>query len=814
MAKDVKMDYFEDDIQKIQNKTNLYIKNYGPAGAFHLFKEDAQNAIDECIDEDSNGNEINIKLDLTTDKVTVEDNGRGFPEVDFPLDIFCTKIQSGSKFYRDQSGGTSGEFGLGLTAINALSSFFMIESRRAKEKTIHRLTFKEGKKIKDEVFKNPSKKHGSTVSFIPSRKYLGDNTVLPVEDITNWLTKMSYLLPKKRPIVINYEVMKGLEPVDSIVFKQRDFDELLPNIVTGNKMSKKVSLNTKATIDEIIGGKVKTKVLNLQFAFMYDDSSESVYDSYCNFTNTTENGVHVDAVEECLCRFFTVKTRASLSEREKEKYDILWNDVRAGLKMILNLNTNAQVGFEGNMKEKIGNKLLFPVIKEAVTPLITNYFEEHDDELKNIIKIVKLNARARIEANKVKTKIVAESVGRFNDHEIPNYRRAYGGKNVSKEIFLIEGERSALGSAVDAADRTFQGFYGLKGQTKNVIKGDISKIMNPQTGNKEWVGYVKALGCGWGKNCDPSKCVYDRIIFMTDADVDGYGITEGAIAFHLYALTPLVEAGMLYKVLPPLYSIGKSQKKLTYARNKDELAEIYYKNIAANIKIQRYGNPKFMNKQEVKQFLVDTNTYSENLVHIAKHYGIDKFLLERIIAYLVKTIPGIDMNTDVEKYMGTLVFKTNLIAFVQEQFPEVTLVGKDSLRGIVNHHEQSIQITNRLVHMASELFDVIRLYDYVIKVVEGDLEPQYLSIGQFLDLSMKYTPRIYVRYKGLGEMSSGQLWDTTMNPDTRVLVHLTTQDLERELAVFQMMNGGRAKDREDRKKIMRGYKIRREDLDN
>ena len=101
MAKDVKMDYFEDDIQKIQNKTNLYIKNYGPAGAFHLFKEDAQNAIDECIDEDSNGNEINIKLDLTTDKVTVEDNGRGFPEVDFPLDIFCTKIQSGSKFYRD-----------------------------------------------------------------------------------------------------------------------------------------------------------------------------------------------------------------------------------------------------------------------------------------------------------------------------------------------------------------------------------------------------------------------------------------------------------------------------------------------------------------------------------------------------------------------------------------------------------------------------------------------------------------------------------------------------------------------------------------
>lgn len=113
MEKDVKMSYFEDDIKKIQVKTNLYIKSYGPAGAFHLFKEVAQNAIDECIDLESNGDTINITYDKASDTATVEDNGRGFPEQDYPLDIFCTKIQSGSKFYRDQTGGgTAGEFGL------------------------------------------------------------------------------------------------------------------------------------------------------------------------------------------------------------------------------------------------------------------------------------------------------------------------------------------------------------------------------------------------------------------------------------------------------------------------------------------------------------------------------------------------------------------------------------------------------------------------------------------------------------------------------------------------------------------------------
>lgn len=111
-VKDVKMYYIEDDIEKIQTKTNLYIQQFGPEGAFHLCREVIQNSIDECIDKESPGDEINITYDETLDCLTVEDNGRGFPETDYPMDIFCTKIQSGSKFFREQSGDTSGEFGL------------------------------------------------------------------------------------------------------------------------------------------------------------------------------------------------------------------------------------------------------------------------------------------------------------------------------------------------------------------------------------------------------------------------------------------------------------------------------------------------------------------------------------------------------------------------------------------------------------------------------------------------------------------------------------------------------------------------------
>lgn len=111
-TKDVKMYYTEDDIEKIQTKTNMYIQQYGSEGAFHLAREVIQNAVDECIDPDSGGKNIRISYDYMSDKLISEDDGRGFPEVDYPLDIFCTKIQSGSKFYRDQSGNTAGEFGL------------------------------------------------------------------------------------------------------------------------------------------------------------------------------------------------------------------------------------------------------------------------------------------------------------------------------------------------------------------------------------------------------------------------------------------------------------------------------------------------------------------------------------------------------------------------------------------------------------------------------------------------------------------------------------------------------------------------------
>jgi len=149
MVKDVEVQWTDDDIEKIQRKPNLYIRKYGNEGCNHLSHEIIQNAIDEVIDLTSNGDMLTIRIDYPLGKLTVSDNGRGFPETKYPLDIFCTKIQSGSKANRDQSGGTAGEFGIGATVCNALSSYFRITSNRSKEKYIHTIEFENGKMISD-----------------------------------------------------------------------------------------------------------------------------------------------------------------------------------------------------------------------------------------------------------------------------------------------------------------------------------------------------------------------------------------------------------------------------------------------------------------------------------------------------------------------------------------------------------------------------------------------------------------------------------------------------------------------------------------
>lgn len=833
MAKDVKMLYIEDDIKKIQTKTNLYIQKYGPEGAFHLAREIIQNNIDEVIDPDSNGKNIYITYDISNDKLTCQDDGRGFPEKDYGLEIFCTKNQSGSKFFRDQGSSSAGEFGVGLTVVNALSDRFSITSYREKEKYAHTIVFEEGEKKSDELVNTKGKdvKHGSIISFIPSKKYLGKNTEIPYKDMLEWIEKMTYFI-RGKDIRIKVDIFDGMKLKETYKFKPRKFDDLLDKICTDQTYSSKCSFSGDNQIEEMVrrsivdekSGKVKTKEekmikkIHLDVSLRYTRESITYFDTYCNYTNTIDGGVHQSAVERCFCNYMQNKTKATMSDAQKEKTPILWDDVREGLCCVINLTTNAQVGFVGNAKTKIGNEALIPYLNEIIIKEMDNFFQEHPNILQEYIKIIRLNAKARIEANKVKIATQKEKMNSFKEHEMKNLIMCTNRGKQWKEIFITEGD-SASGSARNGSDTKTQAFFLLRGVVANAYKKSLSELMDPKTGNKEWRDLVTVLRCGIGKNFDINKLYFNRINILTDQDVDGFNISSGILAFFYKYLPEIIEHGYLYKVYTPLYAIN--DKQYPFVRNKREMVDNFHKKLSKIYKIRTMNSKNFLSKSEFIEFLNETYDYSENLIYYSNNLGhVNKYLLERILASLLYSDVISTKKVITNEYLDEVFQDQNFIRFfssnIQKKFKEVTVVPNSRIiRGIVDGKLMSIKITERLIKKVEDIVKVLEEYGYEIEVKEkGKEETHILSIGEFLDISKKYNAKILRRFKGLGEINGKDLYKTALDINNRTSVQYTMEDAKRELEIFSITHGPHSKDLEKRKEMMKKYKIKKDDLDN
>ena len=407
-----------------------------------------------------------------------------------------------------------------------MSSYFKLATYR--NTYVHILEFENGKKINDEnrPLKKGEKKHGTTTEFIVNPKYMGKDSELPIETVLNWIDDMSYQFTTK--VKIKVEIYDGMKLEETHKFKTRSFSDMIKKYINPKDcIYDPVVLSADSTIEEVITDtkldknnnvKVKDKKVqkdvHLDVVFVHDNHQENDYISYCNFTKTDEHGVHVDSVEEVICRFIQANTKAGMSDKEKEKWDITWTDVKTGLKMIVNLSTSAQVQFMGNAKNKIQNQALKPVMKEMINDKITSYFKENESKLQTICKYVKLNARARIEAQKVRVATKTERLDRFKEYEIPNYVPCNNTGKKYKELICVEGERSATGSIRSGRNTNTQAIFGFRGVTKNPFKCSLAEIMQ----NKEWKNFVKVLRTGIGKDFNIDKLYFDKIILTSDAD--------------------------------------------------------------------------------------------------------------------------------------------------------------------------------------------------------------------------------------------------------------------------------------------------------
>ena len=834
---DAKMYYLESDIQKIQVKTNMYIQEYGKAGVSHMSREIIQNAFDECLDNNSPGNKIICTYDRVTDILTVEDNGRGFSEVDYPLDIFCTTLQSGSKFFRE-NGKSSGEFGVGLSVVNALSDVFEMSSYRDVEGTVHTIKFVNGEKVDDIKKKNTSGKHGTVVKFKGSTKYMGDEAELPVEDVLAWIEKLFYLDTEalsNKNIKCKFDIYNGLSLEESYKFKPQPFHLLLNKIIPESVNKKSLSgliafskdktfiedSNTLVTHEDgssSVEKKPTEKNIHIDVALRYVEggveSSKPFYDTYCNSTNTTENGIHMDCFDEAFCRFMQSKAIASIPEKQRDKLKVTWDDVRTDLYCVINLSTDAQVRFEGNMKTKISGDDLIPYLKDMFNESIEESYNENKSVYEDIIKIIKLNTKARLEAQKVKTATTVDKLNVFKEHMMRNYVRCNNTGKQWKELILVEGN-SAAGAVRNGSDPDTQALFMLRGVTANPFKCSLSEIMN----NREWRDLVTVMKCGIGNKFDMSKLYFNRINIFTDSDIDGFNISAGILAFFYKYFRPIIEEGRLYKIYAPLYELKDSKHR--YAINKQEMVDIYHENITKNVKVKLPSEDSKMSKDELTEFLLDTYDYADDLKLAAEVSGnVDKVLLELIISSLVKfgvirtDKDGTVVHEDFNKVFSNQKFITSFMSVLQKRYPELKVNDSGRIYGIDSKNNFTvIQLDDRMVKKVSSLIPIYEKYGLYLDVIDKTSE-HHMTISEFEDLCTKYVPAIQRRFKGLGELNGNQLSETALDINHRVSIQYTIEDVERELAIFELMHGQSTNNLNGRKALMKRYKIRKDDLDN
>lgn len=791
---DDKHDHKESDIEKIQTSTHMYNGYTGKAGSLQLAREIINNGIDELTNPKSIGNNIDIFLDTITNTLTVADDGRGTP---FEYtERLCTKLQAGSKLTREGSAGAgAGQNGAGLTNTNALSSVFEITSRRLGQKQV--LKFEKGIKISDEIKKAKGDDHGLTVTFTPNPFFMtshDEDCSIDHEQLMDWLEMISYLIPES--LTIKLQVRLSTEKMINKKYVNKEGQLGLIKKLINKPLVDPIIVSDIYHYSEISRGEEYERYIGLEAAIGFSSSSnELTTQSFCNYINNIDGGTHIDAVLRATTRFFTKALNDKLSDRDKAKFSIVNSDIQRGMYISINVGTNAQPEFSGQVKEKATSKMFTKVFYDMgmVNRGLINYFKANPKALDKIFDLAKANAKARIAATEEKSAIIKKS--KINNLELLKNKR-FRRSNVNSikqysEILVVEGD--SAGGGISSEGYGFQAALYLRGVPSNAFKHSVTKVVN----NDEFRTFIEAGGANVGERFELEKFFYDKVIIMSDGDSDGNAIFSSFCAFLLLYFRPLVEAGRVYRVLPPLYKID--DKASPFILNKTEYFKVFLRRIGDNIKVMVDG--KLVSPKDFLELLERNRDYLEELTRISKYFGAHMDLVEFIT---------IHMN---DKDFGKKLNK---------KFPEINLVNDKEIEGVYEGRYQYIKMSKRFKKYIEGLLDILMqkgntsAYFEVHKRTSGD---QYtnlgiMTMGQLMKICEQYKPEILDRYKGLGELKAEELRETTLDPNNRILIRLTVEDIEKTMEQMSVLHGDDTQSRAKRKELIGGYKIRRDELDN
>ena len=617
MATENKSDYKASNIQvlegleAVRKRPAMYIGDTGQRGLHHLINEVVDNSIDEALAGHCDYITVAIKKDGS---MSITDNGRGIPVDMHPklgipaVEVVLTKLHAGGKFDKDTYKVSGGLHGVGVSCVNALSTWFKAEIHR--EGKIHTMGFEQGITKSPLVVEGKTEKRGTTITFLPDPTIFTQTTEFKFNIIADRMRELAFLNPEVTIELIDereddpemgraeYHYEGGLKDFVAYLDESRDGITPEPIYISG----------------DVEGVPVE---LSLQYNTSY---SENVH-SYVNNINTREGGTHVSGFRRALTRSLKNYAEKNNIIKSGSKVTISGEDFREGLTAVLSVKV-AEPQFEGQTKTKLGNSEVQSAVEVTVYDQLNEYLEQNPKIAKKVIEKVVLAAEAREAARKARQLVQRKSVmsggglpGKLADCSIKDPEHS--------EIYLVEGD-SAGGSAKMGRNRSFQAILPLRGKILNVEKAKINKILE----NREIQAMVTALGAGLGhseEEFDLEKLRYHKIIIMTDADVDGSHIRTLLLTFFYRYMRIIVEMGYVYIATPPLYRITAG-KNIDYAWDDDTRDKIIkeLKKSKRKFDVSRYKGLGEMNPDQLWETTMDPETRTLQQVTIENAAGADK----------------------------------------------------------------------------------------------------------------------------------------------------------------------------------------------
>jgi len=563
-------------LEAVRKRPAMYIGDVGEKGLHHLVYEVVDNSIDEALAGYCNDIYVTINED---NSITVRDNGRGIPtdyhekEGKSALEVVLTVLHAGGKFDKGSYKVSGGLHGVGVSCVNALSTLLVAEVHRGGK--IYKQTYSQGHPTSKVEIVGDCEDRGTIVTFKPDPSIFTLTTTYRYEILSARLRELAFL---NKGIALTITDMRDKneqgEPHSERFYSENGLQEFVQYLdkTRGEKI-----------IDSIIYLDSEKNGIPVEVAMQYNNSfSENVH-SYVNNINTIEGGTHLTGFRRALTR--TLKRYADESGMlSKLKFEISGDDFREGLTAVISVKV-AEPQFEGQTKTKLGNDEVSAAVDGALSEALSNYLEENPKDAKAIVQKVILAATARHAARQARESVQRKSP--LSGAGLPGKLADCSSRDRSiAEIFFVEGD-SAGGTAKQGRDRNFQAIMPLRGKILNVEKALEHKMWD----NEEIKNMFIALGVTIGTEED-SKALnlerlrYDKVIIMTDADVDGAHISTLMLTFFFRKMKELVENGHVYIATPPLYRVYKGNKEF-YCWTEEE-RERYIEELGKGSQVQRY----------------------------------------------------------------------------------------------------------------------------------------------------------------------------------------------------------------------------------